>query len=1680
MFEGVVASLLNKYLGKYIQDLDSENLNVGIFSGDVELYDLRLKPEALAELNLPIEVKAGFVGKLTLTIPWTQLYTAPVIVAVEELFVLAGPTTDREYDEAKEKQLARAHKRVILDRLEVLPTEERDPTFLEKLAATVINNLQIFIRNIHIRYEDTVTERKSPLAVGITLHNLSAETTNSKWKITQIESEATSIYKILKLEELTMYWMPLVAHDQLLSTVTDVTYWRELMRQSLVTHAFEGEKFDFVLKPLSAVAKVIMNKSEDTNVPKLLVDFVVPDMSLSIGRQQFLSLVSVLESFQMIEVNRQFRQYRPNVPPPHNSAKWWHYAYNSIVNEYIRPYSWERIRQHRARYRQYKELYKQRLHRLKDTELLVDLQRQEDQLDVPNILMAREQAKLEMSRTSPHRVRRVPPKPAASSWFGGGAEEEEEEEGEGGEVYVPAEVESAALWSKLSPEEKQVLCTAIGYAGDCDAAAAVRGARPAQYIEHKVNLTVANCTVALLNRGKDILVLSWCNLLCSLENRPAADAYRISARTESFLVEGASIEHDLVPVLTADNTVGTKGNRAPHVFSLDLEAKPTHVQADFAVSLLLEPVELVYHEHAMSELVGFLQLPTLALSEVRETAAGIAKEAVHYTKAGLLYAIETHKTVHFSVDIKSPYLVIPEYGTLQRGGTVLVIDIGRLRLDSHLQPKNASLEDATMTEIEERLYDKFSLSLSGLQVLFAYPGADWHSAQLEQESEMHIIPSLILQMNLFNSIKQDVTAMPKQKLFVTVPALKLNVSDEKLLLLLEFLRNIPLPSLSGYEDLDLTEVDAPLREIREPSVLLKKNTDMKYQPTLQQLRKMRTAVHCNSVASGRDQLDRARRRMPEDSGELFFSSSDVSEDEEDIGAKGHAIVDESATSSNAVQRLLRFVLGEFVVHVSRSVAHADKPYLMLRADRLRSDVALMAYGVAVHASLGGVQLVDKINTGSSGEYLEMASSRGSDGELISVVYRQVRTDCPDLKDAYNNTLRHLAVRFNSLSVVIDKTASMYLRRFIRGLKKKVFEEKKELPITSPAVPQPSELLKLKNVSSAIVQLSANIHLADVDMKLCDQKTEYAQVRLAGFEAGISLKKARTSVHLSLAGLTVNCCQPGSLYPDILTMEENSIFDFKYVSYHSRDVITRNRPIPVDHKLDVKVGRVRAIYLHRFTVELMNFFEPFLTKEDVTSAVVNVEQTAARQVRLARTTLATCLIGHKGVLNFAGSVEVVHTILEPIMFVVNMKHGLPPYHPQVLRWDVSGKLDLIKISLHHDDLKTLLAIQAENFAEGSNNNRVMSPSLRPSKKLKRDDIVQPSNMISEVITDDTEEEQEVYQLTNVKLSLEGIDITLVENSGDLINLEPASDFGQSLAQLVVDKFVMSAANFSDSSAEVKCTLEAISLLDVRPQETIVIRKIFSSHSGNMKFDSEMINVTCPPMIDLTFKQSKDKDMVFDLVMERMRCNISVPYLLAIATFFQKAQLPASTPAAVITPAPKSSLAGVSMAQKYFSYYPEEGGGSLAVFCNLKKSEMVLFANPDESHSKILVMRMELMVDYSNKATQDNLVASIGGLELLCCNYASRCPGYTVLEPCQIELTRCILSETSGVEMNVSLSAVNFHLSMTTITIVTDVLACLNSGKVRWGWRISIITQTFDSHRFTSNKNLTMWAVVGCFT
>ena len=59
-----------------------------------------------------------------------------------------------------------------------------------------------------------------------------------------------------------------------------------------------------VVKPITAKMKIIINKSNEARVPKLLVDFVLQDAATQLSRQQYLSILSLTESFQRMRISR--------------------------------------------------------------------------------------------------------------------------------------------------------------------------------------------------------------------------------------------------------------------------------------------------------------------------------------------------------------------------------------------------------------------------------------------------------------------------------------------------------------------------------------------------------------------------------------------------------------------------------------------------------------------------------------------------------------------------------------------------------------------------------------------------------------------------------------------------------------------------------------------------------------------------------------------------------------------------------------------------------------------------------------------------------------------------------------------------------------------------------------------------------------------------------------------------------------------------------------------------------------------------------------------------------------------------------------------------------------------------------------------------------------------------------
>jgi len=166
MAKSIVLSILQSFLDKYLDGLTEDNLKIAVWSGEIELDNLSLKTDALKELHLPITVTRGYVGKIHVTIPWTALDSKPLQVLIDRVYLQACPI---DVDTLSPEELRADLKREKHQRLEDIESEilksfsesltpkvETNKGFIESLTEKILDNLEVTVRRVHIRFEDSV------------------------------------------------------------------------------------------------------------------------------------------------------------------------------------------------------------------------------------------------------------------------------------------------------------------------------------------------------------------------------------------------------------------------------------------------------------------------------------------------------------------------------------------------------------------------------------------------------------------------------------------------------------------------------------------------------------------------------------------------------------------------------------------------------------------------------------------------------------------------------------------------------------------------------------------------------------------------------------------------------------------------------------------------------------------------------------------------------------------------------------------------------------------------------------------------------------------------------------------------------------------------------------------------------------------------------------------------------------------------------------------------------------------------------------------------------------------------------------------------------------------------------------------------------------------------------------
>ncbi|XP_052420043.1 vacuolar protein sorting-associated protein 13A isoform X3 [Carassius gibelio] len=1688
VFESVVVDVLNRFLGDYVVNLDSSQLSLGIWGGDAILRNLEIKENALSQLDIPFKVRAGHIGRLELKIPWKKLYTQSVEATLDEVYLLIVPTASIKYDaEKEERQLQEARQRE-LQRIEESkqkaaekenPKAEKQDTFVEKLVTQVIKNLQVKISNIHVRYEDDVTNPSAPLSFGVSLQNLSLQTADQNWKPCLLDEKAKLFFKLVRLDNLFAYWN---VNSELYSNHNPEEALRYL-KHSVDIQSTIPQDYHFIFRPISANAKLRMNPRSDVDFSSPKVDLVVnlPEVAVELSRPQYVSILELLGSVDMMTRNLPYRKYRPDVAVHTNAHQWWRYVITGVLEVNVKPslhmWSWKHIRRHRQHVKKYREIYKKKITSKKPAEsLLKELEETERTLDIFNITMARQQAEMEASKAG-FRIYRP-----------GVQVEEEQSQGwigwmwswSGDSSTQTKDVKTGGFDELMTPAEKAKLYAAIGYSET-----AVNPNLPKNFENMKINFQLNHLSLSIKeSREKpEIIKLSVIDLKAMLTQRPAAQAIKISALLSSFEVSGLP-RGKSAPILLSPRRV--EGMKDTTLLNLMFETNPLDASADQRLRIESQPLEIIYDAMTVNSMSAFFMPPKdLQLDELTNATLMKLEQFRDKTSTGLMYIIETQKVLDLKINLMASYVIVPENGFYDPKHNLAILDLGHFQMSSqsraHLPQLSAS--SSTIEDIMSRAYDSFDVQLSSLQFLYTKAGGDWKRARPLRQSAFHILEPVDLKVVFSRAMVVTDSRMPKFKISGELPLLSLRISDDKVRGVLALLSSIPLP-----ESRPATQTRAPQVT---PKAYKRVNT-----PQLTPRRPAIDDLRASIIYGSEEELFFDAPSSPIEDLPFFEASSDSLQGSASDKRLGMVLKD---PKKNMTELFLEFQINKLSIQLCRLSGRQEVSVMHLSIDGLGTELKLRTFDMSSYTFLREICLECSEYLDSEDKNVHLITTLdNTEEDLLTLEYIKADKNAPDFKAVYKNTEQLIKVNFSSLDVHLHTEALLnsinFLNNLLPPLKKEAQEEQPVLPkeeeeeeeeanIEDSAVTKKSSNKKSK--FEDVVNLHIRADLSCLKVFIRGEKARISEISIEGLVSEVQMKKKSVEILANLKNIVILDCDKEALYKKAVSIADKEVFDFRMVNHVDAtegDAYTDMHI--VDTSVTLTVGCIQVIFLNKFVSSILAFINNFqeaknalaeVTAQAAEKAATGVLELAERSTRISldvdikapvvflpqSSVSQNVIVADLGLVTVKNHFEIVssptHTKIPPVMDImavalsdlkmyrttftdgqfrseiqllkpVNMdlsiKRNLSAtwYHsiPDI---QINAHLKPMSLILSQEDLTIVLKTLSENLSETSEAPPAPSSSDKGDMTSTKDSQSSGGNT---VVTAAVVEGQKTGKLKNtLKLDFKFDSMTLVLYSpNNEIQLSDSRDESLKLAEFTLGTISTAVHMFSDSSMKASLKLTNCLLDDKRQRVKMITSRMMAMRQAR---EGDV-------MVDVSYRQGRDGTVLDTLVQDLYLCA-SMEFLLTVADVFLKALADGFS-------GPPKNNKPVSSSKDPAVAVPVVAKTEMNIV--VKNPEIVFVADLTRAEAPALVMTTQCELVMKNEPSGQSMTAAISDLKVVACPLLREKREHnvtTVLQPCQVYF-QSNQSPTEPQAINLSISSLTLKVSPIIINTVITIQSALS--------------------------------------
>ncbi|BFZ13595.1 hypothetical protein BsWGS_16634 [Bradybaena similaris] len=1154
VFESIVVDMMNKYLGEFVEDLDKSQLSIGIWSSDVVLKKLNLKETALKHLNIPVKIKAGHLGKLTLKVPWKNLYTEPVVVHIQDIYALTVPDTAVKYDLEMDRQAQFAEKLARLAQIElqkkleaekVKPWDPTQDTFVEKLSIQIIKNLQIKVTSLHLRHEDAFNNPKRPISIGITLKELLFQTTDASWKETVIKEAVTQIYKLVRLDSLSVYWnsksdlMQENSKKKILNALADN-----------IPKLGSKSNHQFLFQPISAVAHLRLNtKPELMNLalPKLQLTLVFDEITMNLSKDQFDDILEMLESMERMSLRSKYMATRPGVPYSGNAKLWWRHAYAVVLQYTVQRrrnmWKWHIIKKHRENLKLYRELYTQKLGGRKlSRKELEKVATIEEELDILNICICRNQAELEVARMDKKRE-----KSKMTKWFTGwlGGKESESNSVRGSQTFIAGDFNKFS--EEFTDDEKSKLYKAIGYDENAKDAT-----YPVEFVSVRLVVKLNKLSAVLMGdkRTKEnpLLKMMLTEICASFGQRPAANSIRLDMKVDQLIAIGTA-RSDYMPKLI--NSVGVSKEANISLLTVAFETNPLDNLCDTRVRINSRPLEIIYDAVTVNGLATFFRPPeSVKLKQLSNAAMAKYDEIISQTTAGVIYMMSERKYADIEVHLMPSYIIVPETGELKKDVKMLLLNLGSLNVTSEKNKEMTAGTQMSQKELASYAYDKFNVSLENVQLLFVQPGDTWKNESQSVNSPLYILQPMSMQVLMEKCILSSDIKYPEFQMSGVLPLVAVTVSDNKLLAILNLIQSIPLPAPPPEPKFDFEE------EIFDESSRM-------------------TALHLTRISRARG--------------------------------------DSKLTSEfrNLTKLSVKFIILEVSLEIRETRNKIETPFLQFIIVKIGANLKVRTFDLSLEVILGGIflkHLQYKISQNirhqlekcqvMTEENVNIINSPfvDEDEPLLSIRFIKANRKGPEFKTTYNNTTQSITVEFSTLDIVLHQGVLLSLLDFFKKFEMssaKQFNPPPDLhrraTSTLSLISQRSFAFTDKSKQRADIQLLKVKALVDnIQLSLCNAKCVIMHSRVEGIEFGIGMQHQTIGVTTLMRKIEVTDPDPMTYHPQIFSVQGTDMLRLELTHFKNPTRDINN----VDAVLSLQMGRAQIVFVNKFCMSIVHFFDNF--------------------------------------------------------------------------------------------------------------------------------------------------------------------------------------------------------------------------------------------------------------------------------------------------------------------------------------------------------------------------------------------------------------------------------------------------------------------------------------------------------